>query len=391
MLLAFALSVNAVCAQGILGLIELSRKADGGDAVAQYQMGRICETGNGVEQNYGKAFEYYSKAAAQGLAAGQYALGFCYSEGRGVAQDYGQAVQWYMKAAAQGEAAAQYALGSCYYSGKGVAQDYGQAAKLYMKAAAQGLHVAQFSLAGCYQDGKGMAKNMQRAVYWYQKASENGFDQAEAMLGNLYNNEKNYEEAFKHFKKYADKHKDDANKDFFYAMSIQKLGTYYVQGDGVEKNAKLAMPYLLEAATIKTNNNDEFINSMAKMMLGIVFYNGDDGIVRDTAKAYRLMDEASETEEMPQIVLGRMLYFEGEDNPQNYVRAVRMLEKARMGKNFSAEACYLLARCYRFGRGVPRDIRKADELQQEAVDKGWNESTTIEDLKKQMQELYNKY
>lgn len=58
--------------------------------------------GQGVEQDYGKAVEWYRKAAEQGAASAQYNLGVCYEYGNGVEQNYGIAAKWYRKAAEQG-------------------------------------------------------------------------------------------------------------------------------------------------------------------------------------------------------------------------------------------------------------------------------------------------
>lgn len=62
--------------------------------------------------------------AAQGDATAQYHLGWLYYTGEGVPQDYTKARQWLEKAAAQGDAKAQHNLGVLYYFGKSVPQDY---------------------------------------------------------------------------------------------------------------------------------------------------------------------------------------------------------------------------------------------------------------------------
>ncbi len=54
------------------------------------------------------------KAAEQGDAMAQFNLGVMYNTGRGVAQDYKQAVAWFRKAAEQGDAMAQFNLGLMY-------------------------------------------------------------------------------------------------------------------------------------------------------------------------------------------------------------------------------------------------------------------------------------
>ena len=63
-------------------------------------------------------------AAEAGHADAQYSLGYMYSTGEGVPQDYAGAAVWYRRAAEQGDASAQVNLGSMYYKGEGVPQDY---------------------------------------------------------------------------------------------------------------------------------------------------------------------------------------------------------------------------------------------------------------------------
>ena len=55
-----------------------------------------------------RARHWYEKAAAQGYAGAQYDLGELYASGNGVAKDLHAAEMWYRKAAEQGYADAQY-------------------------------------------------------------------------------------------------------------------------------------------------------------------------------------------------------------------------------------------------------------------------------------------
>ncbi len=50
------------------------------------------------------------KKAEQGDAAAQYNLGVCYSNGQGVPKDIDKVVEWYQKAAVQGDEGAKSAL-----------------------------------------------------------------------------------------------------------------------------------------------------------------------------------------------------------------------------------------------------------------------------------------
>ena len=83
------------------------RRAEQGDAKAQFDLGLKYDTGDGVPQDYAEAANWYRKAAEQGYAKAQFNLGTMYDEGRGVRQDFAEAAKWYRKAKDQGVANAQ--------------------------------------------------------------------------------------------------------------------------------------------------------------------------------------------------------------------------------------------------------------------------------------------
>jgi TPR repeat protein len=62
--------------------------------------------------------------ARQGDSQAQVFVGYLYETGQGVQQDFSQAAQWYWKAAEQGNPVAQFQLGNMYHLGKGVTQNY---------------------------------------------------------------------------------------------------------------------------------------------------------------------------------------------------------------------------------------------------------------------------
>ena len=84
---------------------------------------------------FGGEFEDTLKKAEQGNAWAQYNLALMYSIGEGITQDYKQAVYWYKQAAEQGNAWAHNNLGYMYLEGIGVLQDCKQAVYWYKKAA----------------------------------------------------------------------------------------------------------------------------------------------------------------------------------------------------------------------------------------------------------------
>ena len=93
--------------------------------------------------DYKTAFSFFKKGAKQGDSAAQYNLGRMYHTGEGVLQDYAEAVRWYKLAAAQGVSNAQHNLASMYDDGKGVLQDYLQAHMWINLAAVSGKKESQ--------------------------------------------------------------------------------------------------------------------------------------------------------------------------------------------------------------------------------------------------------
>jgi hypothetical protein len=115
---------------------QLRRKAELGDADAQYSLGVSYREGKGVDRDYAQAVVCWRRSAGQGHASAQSALGFMYASGQGISKDDARAVEWYRRAAEQGIARAQFNLGVLYGQGQGVAQDHVEAYKWMSLAAA---------------------------------------------------------------------------------------------------------------------------------------------------------------------------------------------------------------------------------------------------------------
>jgi len=105
---------------------------------ADYQQGLKYYNGDGVEQNFGKAAQFFLKAADAGHVGAQYNLGIMNYTGQTGGQDFANAAKWFEKAAAAGHTQAQYNLGFLYYEGKGVEQDLKTAFDWINRAAEQG-------------------------------------------------------------------------------------------------------------------------------------------------------------------------------------------------------------------------------------------------------------
>ncbi|MEQ1837092.1 MAG: tetratricopeptide repeat protein [Candidatus Nitrotoga sp.] len=117
---------------------ETKRKAEAGDAVAQFELAKMYHNGRGIPIDIVKSVDWLQKAALQGEVMAQTLLGWVYRSGEGVPKDAAKAVEWYQKAAAQGDAAAQSGLGEMYRNGEGVTKDAAKAVQWYWKVAAKG-------------------------------------------------------------------------------------------------------------------------------------------------------------------------------------------------------------------------------------------------------------
>lgn len=80
--------------------------ADGGLAIAQYNLGLMYEygqNGGGFAKNYKEAIIWYRKAAEQGFAKAQTTLGTMYERGDGDIQDNVYSHMWFNLAASNGD------------------------------------------------------------------------------------------------------------------------------------------------------------------------------------------------------------------------------------------------------------------------------------------------
>jgi len=114
-----------------------------GDAGAQYNLGLLYGSGNGIAQNVTEAAKWYRRAADQGHAKAQAMLGMLYSAGQGVPQSHPEAIKWWRRAADQGDSDARFNLGMAYWKGEGVTQDFDKANALFRSMAPAGSSYAR--------------------------------------------------------------------------------------------------------------------------------------------------------------------------------------------------------------------------------------------------------
>jgi len=298
------------------GIDDLTLLAESGDATSQYQLGRLYDEGNGIDENNDKAVEWYrksaeqgyakaqanlseiylfeesvdanyekglywaQKAAEQGDALGQVNLGLIYSDGLGVSQDYGIAVDWYRKAADQGNALGQNMLGRSYYYGEGVPEDDEKALYWARQAAEQGDALGQNNLGVMYDKGRGIAEDKSKAFEWFTKAAAKGHSDGQVNLGKAYFEgagvPEDNKQALYWFKKAA--RQDDAEAQYY-------IGLIFDEGYGVTEDNTEAVQWYRKAAD---QGYGDALNNLGLM------YDQGDGVVKDAKLAEQLFLEGAQ-------------------------------------------------------------------------------------------------
>ncbi len=148
-----------------------------------------------IEQgHFEQAFKIYTVLAKQGDAKAQYNLGMMYESGDGVEANMQEAANWFKQAADQGYAEGQYALGAMVFKREIDSISYPDAAALYQRAALQGHIKSQLNLGMLYYRGEVLERDAKEAVKWLQLAAEQDNDEAESYLGFMYANGDGVEE-----------------------------------------------------------------------------------------------------------------------------------------------------------------------------------------------------
>jgi len=182
---------------------ELEYAAAQGVAAAQWKLGRMYASGDGVEKNTLRAFEYFSRLTKQhgddapGTPQARYVanafveLGQYYLEGipnSPITADPERAREMYWYAASYfADRDAQYYLGRLYLDHNGGARDPRQAAKWLGLAAKKGQPQAQALLGAILFRGDGIARRAALGLFWLTLAKDSA-EPHEAWINESYAN-----------------------------------------------------------------------------------------------------------------------------------------------------------------------------------------------------------
>jgi len=164
----------------------LQAQAEGGDAGAQYRLGKFILAHNPSPDDVQAGLKWLQAAAGQNNPNAEFYLGYLYEHGQFVAQNYALALQNYEAATRVHYPPAENNLGSLYQHGQGVPKNIGKALEWYLAAAQHGNAIGQMNLANLYCGGDGAARDYQKAVYWLRLAADTGLPDAQNNLAYFY-------------------------------------------------------------------------------------------------------------------------------------------------------------------------------------------------------------
>jgi TPR repeat protein len=332
--------------------------AEKGDPAAQYTLGWMFESGQGVSQSYKQAAYWYTKAANQGDVAAQFVLGSMYQKGNGVPLDNTQAAKWFIKAANQGDAIAQYRLGVFFQNGQGVKQNYEESLAWFTKAAIQGHITSQINLGKIYQLGRGTSQNFKEAIKWYEEAANQNNALGYYHLAHMYEYGRGVPQDLQKAKSLYLK---SANNN--YTPSAYKIAEFYELGKGLEIDYKNAIKWYKESA--------QKGNSGAQFKLGNLYREGK-GVQQNIRTAIGWYNQAAtQNHAQAHYELGD-IYDNGNTSEHasetikvNDKKAFRHFQQA-VELNFPY-AYARLASLYEKGKGIEKDPIKAIELYKKAT------------------------
>jgi uncharacterized protein len=160
--------------------------AERGDAVAQFGLGIMYSSGQGVTRDAAKAAIWFERAALQSHPAAQFNLANRLLAGDGLPPNLEQAVVWYSKAAAQGHEQARANLALAQRAIAEGSQAPIATMESVVQAAMAGDAKAQLELGLYYRDGRGVPANGEEAERWLTAASNQGVLAASTHLAVMY-------------------------------------------------------------------------------------------------------------------------------------------------------------------------------------------------------------
>ncbi len=330
-----------------------------------------------VSRDFEKAFIGFRSLAARSEPVGAYGLALMYQYGRGFKQDFTKTAGFYRAAADADYIPAKVNLGAMYYQGRGVARNYRKALKLLQIAVDKGYPSAQNIVGLMYFLGRGVNKDGKQALKLFRRAAERDSAEAANNLGI----------ALFGVQTIARAKKGAADKTGHIRLRMVARGGYGIADAGLRETVfaydgkgKVRPGYeeaikWLQIAARKGN-------ASARTNLGRIYKAGFP-VPGDVVQSYKWLslarnacdrvagkelDRLAEKMSKGQIARAEWRVLKEMENAP--AEALQLSEQVGNIAGTAKEMTAMGIR-YQFGRGVPRDYRKAVKYYMAAATKGY--------------------
>ena len=285
-----------------------------------------------------------------------------------------------------------YKIGKLYYEGKGCERDVELAYKYFMKSAECKNKNAYYALGKTCSDKTSPHYDPVRAEQYYIKAyneytdPETGESHAPSYLkiamADLYANQEN--DKIYDIDKAIDIYKAciETNAD---STAMFKLGSLYLNGNGVDENVELGLKYINAAiaagnkfvkitmAGIYSDSNNKLYNmdkaielykdcaendsdSFSMFRLGSIYFNGN-GVEKNTVLGLQYLNHAAKSGNKYAKITLAGIYSNGDNEFYDMAKAIRLYKDCAENENEPDPfSMYRLGAIYLKGKGVEKDI-----------------------------------
>jgi TPR repeat protein len=332
-------------------LPALLRRAEAGNADAQFQLGVIHQFSLGVPRDDAAARAWFAKAAAQGHARALGSLGYMMMVGAGGPQDIASAEQALRRAGELGEATASANLAELILQTRPAeAKD---AVALLERATAAGAINARYRLGRLLIEGEAVPADAQRGRELLESAAEAGSPFADTYLAYLVFEARDEAQAARGLA-WAQR---AAAADL--PGGLNELGRYYLEGFGTPRDPRRAATVFAAAAA-----RGEPVSWYNLALL----HSGPQYGLLNLAQARQEAIRAAEMGYLPAAALAGQMLYKAEGGPRDRVAARPYLQRAADAG--IANAQNLLAGLLFNGEGVPPDQKTAMDWWEKAAAQG---------------------
>lgn len=332
-------------------LPALLRRAEAGDADAQYQVGVAYQFSLGTPRNDAAARSWFAKAAAQNHTRALASLGYMLTVGAGGPVDAAGAENALRRAGEAGEASAWANLAELVLAQRPA--EKAEAMALLERAVAGGATNARYRLGRVLIEGEVVAADLARGRKLLDEAAEQGHPFAAAYLAWMIFEAGNPAEATRGFRLAQNAAAADL------AAGANELGRYHMTGFGTPRDPRRA------ASAFATAGEQGEPSGWYNLAL---LHNDPQYGMHNQTLARQAAIRAADIGHVPAAALAGQMLFKAEGGPRDRVAARPYLQRAAEGGIPDAQS--LLAGLLFNGDGVPADQKAAMDWWEKAAAQG---------------------